>query len=186
MLKSVSNVSNIFYFHPHFWGRWTHFDEYFWDGLKPPTSLQLGVPEMVLGLGKQQWHLRLETREPGMQHVTLAAGARSISRSVCLLGWVGWEFVRVNSQECLRPPGLFYPADWRLCEHCRWISQDPGARRWKWARDQVPTEHHETGKLPCHHDWMASDGFKDRFRWTMDSQLHIKSRINGKSLQSSS
>ena len=56
---------------------------YFWDGLvQPPTSLQLGMPEMVLGLGKQQWHLRLETREPGMQPVTLEAGARNISRSV--------------------------------------------------------------------------------------------------------
>ena len=30
----------IFYFHPYFWGRWTHFDSYFSDGLKPPTSIQ--------------------------------------------------------------------------------------------------------------------------------------------------
>ena len=25
-------------FHPEPWGRWTQFDECFWDGLKPPTS----------------------------------------------------------------------------------------------------------------------------------------------------
>ena len=30
--------SNIFYFHPEIWGRWTHFDSYSSDGLKPPTS----------------------------------------------------------------------------------------------------------------------------------------------------
>ena len=29
--------SKIFYFHPENWGRWTHFDQYFSDGLKPPT-----------------------------------------------------------------------------------------------------------------------------------------------------
>ncbi len=29
--------SKIFYFHPENWGRWTHFDEYFSKGLKPPT-----------------------------------------------------------------------------------------------------------------------------------------------------
>ena len=30
--------SNIFYSHLENWGRWTHFDEYFSNGLKPPTS----------------------------------------------------------------------------------------------------------------------------------------------------
>ena len=30
-------VSNIFYVHPLF-GEDSHFDLYFWDGLKPPTS----------------------------------------------------------------------------------------------------------------------------------------------------
>ena len=30
--------SNMFYVHPEIWGRWTHFDSYFSDGLKPPTS----------------------------------------------------------------------------------------------------------------------------------------------------
>ena len=34
-------VSNIFYFHPHL-GRWTHFDSYFSNGLKPPTSKDIG------------------------------------------------------------------------------------------------------------------------------------------------
>ena len=29
--------SKIFYFHPDPWGRWTHFDWYFSNGLKPPT-----------------------------------------------------------------------------------------------------------------------------------------------------
>ena len=29
--------SNVFYFQPENWGRWTHFDSYFSDGLKPPT-----------------------------------------------------------------------------------------------------------------------------------------------------
>ena len=31
-------VLNIFYVHSEPWGRWTHFDSYFSDGLKPPTS----------------------------------------------------------------------------------------------------------------------------------------------------
>ena len=30
--------SNILYFHPEPWGRWTQFDSYFWNGLKPPSS----------------------------------------------------------------------------------------------------------------------------------------------------
>ena len=30
--------SNIFYVHPENWGRWTHFDSYFSEGLKPPTK----------------------------------------------------------------------------------------------------------------------------------------------------
>ena len=30
-------VSNIFYFHPYL-GKWSNFDSYFSDGLKPPTS----------------------------------------------------------------------------------------------------------------------------------------------------
>ena len=33
--------SNMFYFHPELWGRWTQFDSYFSEGLvQPPTSLQ--------------------------------------------------------------------------------------------------------------------------------------------------
>ena len=32
-------TSNIFYVHPENWGRWSHFDEYFANGLvQPPTS----------------------------------------------------------------------------------------------------------------------------------------------------
>ena len=31
-------VSNIVYFHPENWGRWTQFDSYFSNGLKPPAS----------------------------------------------------------------------------------------------------------------------------------------------------
>ena len=30
-------VLDMFHFTP-IWGRWTHFDSYFWQGLKPPTS----------------------------------------------------------------------------------------------------------------------------------------------------
>ena len=32
-------TSNIFYVHPETWGRWTQFDSYFANGLKPPTSM---------------------------------------------------------------------------------------------------------------------------------------------------
>ena len=35
---------NIFYFSPKLWGRWTHFDSYFSDGLvQPPTSYLIQV-----------------------------------------------------------------------------------------------------------------------------------------------
>ena len=37
-------VSKIFYVHPENWRRWTHFDEYFSDGLvQPPTSFSFGM-----------------------------------------------------------------------------------------------------------------------------------------------
>ena len=39
--------SNIVYFHPENWGRWTHFDEYFSDGLvQPPTSEAMMVSKI--------------------------------------------------------------------------------------------------------------------------------------------
>ena len=42
-----------FSFHPKNWGRWTHFDSYFSDGLKPPTSMRLArllIKRRVLSL----------------------------------------------------------------------------------------------------------------------------------------
>ena len=51
------------------------------------------LKEMVLGLGKQQWHLRLETREPEMQHVTMwhwTPVLETSADSVCLLNGLGW------------------------------------------------------------------------------------------------
>ena len=38
---SVGVNSDIFHVHPEPWGRWTQFDEYFWDGLKPPPRIPL-------------------------------------------------------------------------------------------------------------------------------------------------
>ena len=35
-------VSNVCYFHPETWGR-SHFDSYFSNGLKPPTSEGFGA-----------------------------------------------------------------------------------------------------------------------------------------------
>jgi len=44
-------VSNIFYFHPETWGRRTHFDSYFSDGLKPPTSYHIEKNPFCQALG---------------------------------------------------------------------------------------------------------------------------------------
>ncbi len=43
----------LFFFFPDPWGRWSQFDEYFWDGLKPPTrSNPSKITQKSIGFGK--------------------------------------------------------------------------------------------------------------------------------------
>ena len=58
-LRNTNNwvvVSSTFHFHPYFWGRWSHFDSYFSDGLvQPPTS------KTTCGrVWKKKWRLTLK------------------------------------------------------------------------------------------------------------------------------
>ena len=88
-------VSNIFYFHPENWGRWTHFDWYFSIGLKPPTrnSFKFQITFLVKFYRSTFWfsigHTTMESISP--KDLSCVSGGLRPSRGWVQLVTCGWE-----------------------------------------------------------------------------------------------